>query len=156
MKIKYKKLHENATLPKHAKPGDAGVDLYATSVRVETHEVPGESYYFIEYGTGLAVEIPTGHVGLLFPRSSSSKTNLIMANSVGVIDESYRGEIKVRYRLDSVGYNDLLNNNKANVYQVGQAVAQLVIVPYVSQKAQFVEELSETERGSGGFGSTGV
>ncbi len=156
MKISYKKLHENAVLPKHAKKGDGAVDLYATSVRVETHEAPGESYYFIEYGTGLAVEIPKGYAGLLLPRSSSSKTSLIMANSIGLVDSSYRGEIKVRYRLDSVGYKDLMETGKANVYQIGQAVAQLMIVPYVTQQTVFVDTLSSTDRGDGGFGSTGV
>lgn len=156
MKIPYKKLHEDAILPKHAKEGDGAVDLYAVSARVETHEGPGESYYFIEYGTGLAVEIPDGHAGLLLPRSSSSKTSLIMANSVGLVDSAYRGEIKVRYRLDSVGYKDLMESGQANVYQVGKAVAQLLIVPFVTQETVLVDELSSTDRGENGFGSTGV
>ena len=81
MKIKIKKLHENAIIPKYAKPGDAGLDLVATTYKCD--ESTGFSH---EYGTGLAIEIPTGYVGLIFPRSSIYKYDLLLSNHVGVID----------------------------------------------------------------------
>ena len=140
MKVKIKKLLPNAVIPKYAKQGDAGLDLTATSVSV-TEEV---GYGYIEYGTGLAVEIPEGYVGLVFPRSSVSVTGLILANAVGVIDSGYRGEIKCRFKW-------IKNTNK---YIVGDRVAQLLILPYPAIEFEETEELSKTERSEGGFGST--
>ena len=97
MKVKIKKLHPDAVIPSYAKPGDAGMDLTAISKRVETGS--DENGEYIEYGTGLAIEIPEGHVGLVFPRSSVSKKDLFLANAVGVIDSGYRGEVKLRFKL---------------------------------------------------------
>ena len=91
MEIKIKKLDKNAVIPKYSKYGDAGMDLVATSVDYSNE-------YYIEYGTGLAIEIPEGYVGYVFPRSSNSKYDLQLCNSVGIIDSGYRGEIKLRYR----------------------------------------------------------
>lgn len=143
MKVKIKKLHEKAIIPQYAKDGDAGVDLVATSFLKSR----GDNY--IEFGTGLSIEIPEGYVGLLFPRSSISKTCLVLANSVGVIDSSYRGEIKLRFKQI---YEPLFDNE---LYTVGDKVGQLIILPYPQIDFEEVKELSETERGENGFGSTG-
>ena len=139
MKVKIKKLHPEATIPSYAKPGDAGMDL--TAVDVST---PGGKH--ITYHTGLAIEIPEGHVGLLFPRSSVYKTGQTLSNCVGVIDSGYRGEIMLKYTLSPYGLE----------YQVGERVGQLIIMPY--PHVEFVEEneLTQTERGEGGYGSTGA
>lgn len=140
MILKIKKLHDNAVIPSYAKPGDAGLDLVATDI-IE------ESMYMVKYGTGLAVEIPEGYVGLLFPRSSVSKTNLTLANSVGVIDSGYRGQIMCVF--------NKVNNPMLESYKVGDKIAQLVLVAAPQFSINEVNELSTTERGDGGFGSTG-
>jgi dUTP pyrophosphatase len=141
MKVKFKKLDQAAIIPSYAKEGDAGLDLVAINEKT----VDGNGFGYIEYGTGIAVEIPPHHVGLLFPRSSISNTGLIMANSVGVIDSGYRGEIKLRFRwvADSVKY------------KTGERVAQLVIVPCPEVELIETEEFTNSERGEGGFGHTG-
>lgn len=142
MKIQFKKLNPQAQKPKFGKPGDAGADLVATSIDFTRENQ-------VVYGTGLAVEIPEGMVGLVFPRSSVRNYNLAMSNSVGVIDSGYRGEIMVTF---NVTEHDLDFTTK---YNVGDRIAQLVIMPV--PLAQFVEvnELSETSRGTDGHGSTG-
>ena len=140
MQIKIKKLHNNAVIPKYAKTGDAGLDLVAT-------EVINKDPFQITYGTGLAMEIPAGYVGLVFPRSSIRKYDLSLTNCVVVIDSGYRGEIQTTFRRHKgVASTD---------YEVGDKIAQMIILPYPS--IQFIEtdELSDTERGEGGFGSTG-
>jgi dUTP pyrophosphatase len=141
MIVKIKKLHKNAVIPAYAKPGDAGLDLTATSVVTD-------EYGNVVYGTGLAIEIPYGYAGLLFPRSSNSKTDLYLTNHVGVVDSGYRGEIMFKYR----PYNGLVDSK---VYSVGERVGQIVILPYPSVSFEEVEQLSDTERGEGGYGSTG-
>lgn len=136
LKVRFKKLYEDAVVPSYAKNGDAGLDLTATHMTFEEN--------FIEYGTGIAVEIPEGYVGLVFPRSSvSKKENFYLKNSVGVIDSGYRGEIKLRF------------NQSDSHYQAGEKVGQLLILPYPTIQLEEVEELSSTDRGQGGFGSTG-
>jgi len=137
MRIRIKKLHADAVIPRYAHFGDAAVDLVA----VREWE---DKYGNVCYGTGLAMEIPEGHVGLLFPRSSISKTNLRLANAVGVIDSGYRGEIMLKF--DREGVRD---------YEVGDRVGQLILMPIPS--IQFVEvvNLPGTDRGAGGFGSSG-
>jgi dUTP pyrophosphatase len=140
MILKVKKLNENAVIPKYANPGDAGLDLVAT-------EVLEESMHSIKYATGIAVEIPDGYVGLLFPRSSVSKTNLSLANSVGVIDSGYRGQVMCVF--------NKVNNPMLSSYNVGDKIAQLVIVACPQFIIKEVVELSDTQRGEGGFGSTG-
>ena len=138
MNVKIKKLHKDAVIPFYAKPGDAGMDLTAIS------ESWNEDNSMVTYDTGLAVEIPKGHVGLLFPRSSVSKTTLSLTNCVGVIDSGYRGSIMLKFRYLEEGL----------VYSVGDRVGQLLILPYPEVTFEEVDELSETERGEGGFGST--
>ena len=141
MQIAIKKLQKSAVIPTYAKDGDAGLDLTATSLRI-TNE-------FLEYGTGLSIEIPEGYVGLLYPRSSISKTDLFLANGVGVIDSGYRGEIKLRFKK----YTSIIKPEQR--YSPNDRVGQLIIIPY--PKITFYErELSATERGEGGFGSTNV
>lgn len=144
MEIKVKKLTPEAVLPSYGSVDAAGLDLTAVS----------EKFYFnaavnyVEYGTGIAVEIPKGYVGLIFPRSSiTSKTSLILGNSVGVIDSDYRGEIKFRFK------SILASGGKK--YSVGERIGQLVVIPYPKIEVQEVSELSDTERGEGGYGSTG-
>jgi dUTP pyrophosphatase len=140
MKVKIKKLHPNAVKPKYAKESDAGMDLVATSIISNTS-------FQITYGLGIALEIPDGMVGLVFPRSSIRNTELMLSNSVGVIDAGYRGELQATFNklngLDSIAYN------------VGDRVAQIVIVPHPIIQIVEVDELSESSRGIGGFGSTG-
>lgn len=139
--VKVKKLDPNAVIPKYAKVGDAGMDLTATSVEFTTE--------YVSYKTGLAFEIPKGYVGLLFPRSSNSKKDLLLTNSVGVIDSGYRGEIELRFK-------PVLNNKLENIslYNVGDRVGQIMIIPYPQIEFIMSDELSNSERGDGGFGST--
>jgi dUTP pyrophosphatase len=139
MKIKYKKMHMAAQALKQAHVGDACFDLSAVSYE---YSDKGEAA-FHEYGTGLALEIPQGHVGLVFPRSSVSNTGAILCNSVGVIDAGYRGEVKVRYKAAKAPY------------KVGERVGQLMILPLPSVEFEESESLEESVRGAGGFGSTG-
>lgn len=159
MLVKIKKLVPNAVIPTYAKPGDAGMDLIAVSVN--------DSINYIEYGTGLAIEIPEGYVGLIFPRSSNSKKDLLLCNSVGVIDSGYRGEIKLRYKKimnPSEEKTNILQNIFTNSstliyeierYEVGDKVGQIMIIPIPFVEFTEVSELSQTDRGDGGFGSTG-
>jgi dUTP pyrophosphatase len=143
MVVKIKKLVENAVIPAYSKKGDAGLDLTAVSVSFEKN--------YVSYKTGLAVEIPEGFVGLLFPRSSNSKMDLILTNSVGVIDSGYRGEIELRYKLVGNGVTPSI----VGTYNIGDRVGQLIIIPYPSIEFEEVTELSTTERNTGGYGSTG-
>jgi dUTP pyrophosphatase len=140
MKVKIKKLHPNAVIPTYAKDGDAGMDLVAT-------EITSNTTFDVSYGTGISLEIPEGFVGLVFPRSSIRKYDLTLSNSVGVIDSGYRGEIQATFKktngLDSLSY------------KVGDRIAQIMIIPYPLIDFQEVEYLSNTQRGEGGFGSTG-
>lgn len=144
MKVNIKKLSENAVIPQYAKPGDAGMDIIATSVNVTDD--------YIEYGTDLAFEVPEGYCMLIFPRSSNSKKDLLLANSVGVLDSGYRGELKLRFKRV---YNYFHTIAEDKHYDVGDKVGQIIIIPYPVIEFDEVDELSETQRGDGGFGSTG-
>ena len=137
MQVRFKKLHPDAVIPQYAKPGDAGLDLTAVSCRFENDQVI--------YGTGLAVEIPDGYVGLIFPRSSVYKTGLVLSNCVGVADSGYRGELGARFYTAGYGMD----------YGPGDRICQLVILPYPQIEPVEAEELSSTERGTGGWGSSG-
>jgi len=136
MQVKIKKLNPEAKIPKYSKEGDAGMDVYAISKKQEGK--------YIQYGTGLSFEIPKGYVCLVFPRSSLSNKDLILANSVGVLDSGYRGELFLRFK--KVG---------EEIYEIGDRIGQLIIIPYPNIEFQEVSELSESERGSDGWGSTG-
>ena len=140
MKVKMKKLHPNAVKPKYAKESDAGMDLVAT-------EIISNTTFQVTYGLGIAIERPDGMVGLVFPRSSIRNTELTLSNSVGVIDAGYRGELQATF--------NKLNGLDSLAYKVGDRVAQIVIVPHPIVQFVEVDELSESKRGDGGFGSTG-
>jgi len=139
--VKVKKLDLNAVVPSYSKVGDAGMDLTITK------EIENTSFS-VSYGFGIAMEIPKGYVGLIFPRSSVRNQDLILSNCVGVIDSGYRGELQATFKktqgLDSIKY------------KVGERGAQIIILPYPTIYMTEVPELSDTERGSGGFGSTGL
>lgn len=141
LKIKLVNTDIVTNIPKYAKKGDAGLDLTATSETI----IDESGFGYIEYGTNIAMEIPEGYYGMLVPRSSISKTGMILASSPSTIDSGYRGEIKCRFKWikDSIKYN------------VGERIAQLIILPYPNIELIVVEELTETERGDGGFGSSG-
>ena len=138
--MKIKLLDKNC-IPKKAHAYDAGYDLRS---RVYTSVFPQDTEFI---PTGVCVDIPVGYVGLLFPRSSISKTPLRMANSVGVIDSGYKGEIKV----------PLYNTDEVEIIDIDQyeRIAQLVIVPCMDFQLEVVDDLGTSERGTGGFGSTG-
>lgn len=180
MKIKIKKLNDKAVIPTYAHATDAGLDLTATSIK---HDFGKDAFI---YGTGLAVEIPEGYVGLVFPRSSNRNTEAYMTNHVGVIDSGYRGEVMVCYKnrtatvirdnLEDVitdfyetkpynteiDYDGLVENMLDDgrrvtkpPYKVGDRIAQLIIIPYPHIEFEEVDELSDTDRGANGHGSTG-
>ena len=142
MKVKIKKLTDKAIIPTFGSVGSAGADLYSAEESIIIS--PNQT---VVVGTGVAVEIPEGFVGLVFARSGlATKSGLAPANKVGVIDCDYRGELKVA-----------LHNHSGEVRKIesGERIAQLVITPYLQFDFDEVDELSETKRGSGGFGSTG-
>ena len=141
--VNIKKLNDNAVIPTYGTEYAAGADLYACMEEAVTLN-PGETYFV---KTGIAMEIPEGYAGLVYARSGlACKKGLAPANKVGVIDSDYRGEIMVAL------------HNHSNVpvsVESGERIAQLVITPYITAVFNQVEELEDTERGEGGFGSTG-
>ena len=145
MKVRIKKLHPDAVIPKYAKYGDAGMDLYAIG------QGEADNYGNMVYKTGLALEIPEGYVGFLYPRSSVSKTCHMLRNHVGVIDSGYRGEIILKF-----GWFENYETEKPPIYNAGDRIAQLIIMPHPYIEWIEADELSNTERGFGGFGSTGI
>jgi dUTP pyrophosphatase len=143
MKVNIKKLHPDAVIPTYAKVGDAGMDLTITSIISETTTD-------VTYGFGIALEIPFGFVGLVVPRSSVRKYDLALTNSVGVIDSGYRGELQATFKKTS-----WLKQDSSTKYNVGDKGAQIMIIPHPTIEFEEADELSDTERGDGGFGSTG-
>jgi dUTP pyrophosphatase len=142
MELPVAKLKENAVLPTRAHAGDAGLDLYACEV---AHIGPGERW---GVGTGVGVEIPAGHAGLILPRSGLARDHGIsLVNGPGLIDSGYRGELRVL----------LLNNDPAEIFRVsaGDRIAQLVLVPVAIADVVEAQALTESARGGGGFGSSG-
>ena len=162
IEVKIKKLAPEAVVPSYAKPGDAGMDITSVS---KLYDKDGN----VSYGTGLAFEIPEGYVGLLFPRSSNSKKELVLTNSVGVLDSGYRGEVFFKFKpmayfagnldvdgVDSDTYDETcLAADDVDDYNVGDKIGQIIIMPYPKVSFVEVDELSTSERGTGGFGSTG-
>lgn len=169
MEVRIKKLNENAVIPSYAKSGDAGMDITATSRYFD-------KYGNVVYGTGLAFEIPEGYVGLLFARSSVSKHDLCLANCVGVLDSGYRNEVLFKFKA-TLAYTDedfspeigtdsddfwnieIPGNREClvthRIYEVGDRIGQIIIMPYPHIEFKEVDELSDSERGLGGWGSTG-
>ena len=148
MEIKIKKIHKDAIIPTRGSAYAAGYDLYAcmedpqcvTNIWIQPHQT-------VKIGTGIAMEIPEGYFGAIFARSGlATKQGLRPANCVGVVDADYRGEIIVALHNDT---------NSAQCVVLGDRIGQIVIMPYLQAEYTVVEELGETERGEGGFGSTG-
>ena len=148
MQVRVKRLHEEATIPAYSKPGDAGLDLTATSFNTD----PQGNFI---YGTGLAIEIPEGYVGLIFPRSSIVKKQMALANSVGVVDSGYRGELKVIFKAALLNPISVIDFPDGSKYKVGERVAQLIIIPHPYIDLVESEELSDSQRANTGFGSSG-
>lgn len=142
MEVKFKKLHNDAVLPSYANPNDAGMDLKAVSF---TQEFDKSGKLVLVYHTGLAVEIPQGYMGLIFMRSSVSQKSLCMTNCVDIVDCDYKGEILIKFKITT----DAL----PTIYQPGENIAQMVIMPFPHIEPVFSEVLSGEDRG-GGFGSS--
>lgn len=136
-------MESNAVLPTQAHTGDAGYDLTATRI---TQELDDAGKVVLVYHTDLAVEIPEGYVGLFMMRSSIATKSIVLTNAAGVIDSNYRGELMGKFKITT--------DSLPRVYQPGDKFAQLVIVPCLSEPSGFVDELSSTERGENGYGST--
>lgn len=143
MKVRIKKLNDNAMMPTKAHATDAGFDLYCTSKEIDWTKRQ------IVCHTGLAFEIPEGYVGLIFPRSSVSNKPLMMANSVGVVDSCYRGEVTAKFNITDTRQSAFAH------YQEGDRIAQMIIIPYPEIEFEETDSLSESDRGTGGYGSTG-
>jgi dUTP pyrophosphatase len=142
MDLRVAKLKDNAVIPTRANPGDAGLDLYSTE---PAHLGPGERW---SVGTGIALEIPEGHAGLVLPRSGLAREHgIALVNAPGLIDAGYRGEVRVL----------LLNTDPAETVRIeaGARIAQLVVTPVAIAAPVEVTELSDSARGEGGFGSSG-
>ena len=143
-KVKFAKLHPEAKIPSRGSDKAAGYDLYAVlekDVEINPHET-------VKVGTGLSIQPPEGYFGAIFPRSGlATKQGLRPANCVGVCDEDYTGEYIVALHNDS---------NSIHTVKHGDRIAQLVFMPYLSVDFEEVEELEKTDRGSNGFGSTGM
>lgn len=145
MQVKFTKLHKDAKMPTRGSEQAAGYDLYAV---IDIDSIMIHPHATVKIGTGLAIQPPKGYFGAIFPRSGlSTKQGLRPANCVGVCDEDYRGEYIVALHNDSEGIQ---------IVKHGDRIAQLVFMPYLSVNFEEVVSLDETERGAGGFGSTGT
>lgn len=150
LKVKFKRLTPDAVIPHRAHPTDAGYDL--TAVWWEQTDDGCQTYH-----TGIAVEIPEGYVGYIFPRSSLCKYDLTQTNSVGVIDSGFRNEILVKFKpiLKVNDYGDVEKPLTLKRYHIGDRIGQLIIMPVPTVDFVESEELSPSDRGMGGHGSTG-
>lgn len=154
MKVKIKKIYSDSILPTKSHSDDAGFDLYAHS---KSYDDDGN----VVYGSGVAMEIPQGYVGLVFPRSSNAKKGLILSNSVGVVDSGFVGEITFKFKgavaisMELPGMDGTKNMIGDLSYDVGDRIGQIIIMPYPEIEFVEVDELGESERGTGGYGSTG-
>lgn len=143
IQVNIKKINEKAVVPTYGSDYAAGADLYACLEEPVTIDV-GETYLV---KTGIAMELPEGYAGLIYARSGlATKKGLAPANKVGVVDSDYRGEVMVALHNHS---------GSSQIIEPGERIAQMIITPYIQGIYNVVEELSDTERGSGGFGSTG-
>ena len=148
--VKIKKLHRDAIIPKYETVGSVGMDLTATSKKYD-------EYGNVVFGTGISIQLPDGYYADLRPRSSISKYDLVLANSVGTIDSDYRGELILKFKptlRKSTWNNGVYETDEVKEYEIGDRIAQLVILPYPKVSFVEVDDLSDTERGTGGFGST--
>lgn len=149
MEIKIKKLVKEAVIPKYETEGAVGMDITATSKSYD-------EYGNVVYGTGLSIEIPKGYYADLRPRSSISKYDLVLANSIGTIDSDYRGELIFKFKSIPYKFGKAPSYEDQKFYDIGDRIGQIVILPYPKVTFVEVEELSSTDRGDGGFGSSGV
>jgi dUTP pyrophosphatase len=153
--MKLVKKHPDAVLPVRAHSYDAGIDCVAVSREfIDRNGNPTEfinQAKQVKYGLGFAAEVPEGFVLLLFPRSSVCKTDLVLSNSVGVIDSGYQGEISAVYNI-----KDTINIDVNRIYDIGDRCCQLVLVPIATPSVYWGEFEEESTRGTGGYGSTGV
>ncbi len=159
MEIKIKKLHPNAVTPAYATDGAACFDLVAATV--EGNSNIGANVwngYPVICGTGLAFEIPTGHAMMIFSRSGHGfKSGVRLANCIGILDSDYRGEAMVKLTSDADDEGADLDDSKAPLFvRPGERIAQAMILPIERVQFLVADELSDTERGEGGFGSTGA
>lgn len=143
--VKVKKLNENAVIPSKAYADDAGLDLTCIDI---TTEVGEDAVVSFVYHTGIALEIPKGYVGLLFPRSSIAKKSLLMTNCVGIIDSGYVGEIMAKMKVNTTSI--------PSIYRPAEKFAQLIIMPIPEVTLELTEELSTSDRGEGGYGSSDI
>ena len=159
MEVKIKKLYEDSILPTKAHTTDAGYDLYAHS---KSYDDDGN----VVYGSGVAMEIPKGFVGLVFPRSSNAKKDLILSNSVGIIDSGFRGEISFKFKKNlklCYVYGETCEKElelqydtySYKYYSIGDRIGQIIIIPYPEIEFVEVDELSDSDRGANGYGSSG-
>lgn len=159
MELKIKKLYEDSILPTKAHATDAGYDLYAHS---KSYDNDGN----VVYGSGVAMEIPQGYVGLVFPRSSNAKKDLILSNSVGIIDSGFRGEISFKFKKNLKLFYDYgetcekelelqKNPYSYKYYSIGDRIGQIIIIPYPEIEFVEVDELAGSDRGANGYGSSG-
>lgn len=166
MKVKIKRLHPLAEIPEYSTDYSAGMDLKVVNIE---YDDDGNCVLH----TGLAFEIPEGYAGFIFPRSSNAKKDLILTNSVGIIDADYRGEVTLKYKsyfrvhnplkvlwqcfMNRKGFCDLgeIMNIWGERYKKGDKAGQIVIMPFPKIEFEEVSELSQTQRGIGGYGSTG-
>lgn len=145
MTLKIKRLVEDAIMPIRAHKGDAGIDLTCVNITQELNEC---GQLILVYHSGIAVQIPEGYVGLLFPRSSIYKKSLSITNCVGVIDSGYRGEVMAKMRSTT----DVV----PSIYKPGERFAQLVLVEIPSYDIVEASELDDSDRGEGGYGSSDI
>lgn len=148
MEVKIKRLYEDSKLPTRAHTTDAGYDLYAHS---KAYDDDGN----VVYGSGVAMEIPQGYVGLVFPRSSNAKKELLLSNSVGIIDSCYRGEISFKFKILYPYHDGEFLHDMGREYEISDRIGQIIIMPYPEIRFVEVDELSETDRDTGGYGSSG-
>lgn len=157
IRVNFKKIVPEATEPKRVHNNDAGFDMTCVSIK--------ETDKYVEYGTGIALEIPDGYAGFLYPRSSVTKKDLMLKNSVGIIDAGYRGEISFRFYKNIVKDTKIPLNVKGSIlgyifpserdqYNIGEKIGQLIIQKIPEVTFIQVNEISDSERGTGGYGST--
>ena len=150
MEIKVKLLSNLGVLPKKSHIADAGFDMVATSKKIT------EKY--IEYGTDVSMRIPNGYVGMIFPRSSVTKKDLMLKNAVGIIDSEFLGEISFRFQttvsFDIEDDQPFIHQTQFNRYDVGDKIGQIIIIKLPTIEMVETDDLEDSERGTGSYGST--
>lgn len=165
--LKVKRLHPDAKLPTQANPNDAGFDVYAIddgTIKLTRVNQGKFALAYVQYKTGLSIEPPEGYHVELFPRSSITKQDVVLANSIGLVDQDYRGEVIFRFKV-CIFRNFIIDERTdsatslhkyLNIYKAGDRIGQFVLRKTYHYEIQEVDNLSNTIRGKGGFGSSGV